>query len=88
MRAARPAQLPGYPGRETFAGPSFHSARWRHDVDLAGKRVALVGSGASAGQIIPEVAATAARLTVFQRSAPYVMPRDDRAYTEDELRFR
>ncbi|MFI1389115.1 flavin-containing monooxygenase [Streptomyces griseoaurantiacus] len=76
----------GIAGRERFTGTWFHSARWRHDVDLTGKRVACVGSGASAAQLIPEVARVADRLTVFQRSAPYVLPRDDRAYTEQERR--
>ncbi|MEU0510850.1 NAD(P)/FAD-dependent oxidoreductase [Amycolatopsis sp. NPDC006125] len=76
----------GIAGRERFTGVSFHSARWRHDVDLTGKRVACVGSSASAAQLIPEIAAVAAKLTVFQRSAPYVLPREDRPYTEAELR--
>ena len=74
----------GISGRESFTGPSFHSAQWRHDVDLTGKRVAVIGNGASAVQLIPEVAKQAAHLEVFQRSANYFVPRQDRAYDEDE----
>ncbi|MQY07634.1 flavin-containing monooxygenase [Actinomadura macrotermitis] len=79
----RPA-LPPIPGRDGFAGESFHSARWDHGADLAGKRVAVVGTGASAVQIVPEIAGTAASLTLFQRSAPYVIPKPDRPYREWE----
>ena len=64
-----------------FAGPSFHSAQWRHDVDLAGKRVAVVGTGASAIQFVPRIRRDAAHVRVFQRSAPYVVPKLDRSYT-------
>ncbi|MCV7351032.1 flavin-containing monooxygenase [Mycobacterium parmense] len=77
---SRPA-LPSIPGLDTFAGPSFHSAQWRHDVDLAGKRVAVLGTGASAIQFVPRIRTTAGHVTVFQRSAPYVVPKLDRAYT-------
>ena len=69
--------LPDIPGRDDFAGPSFHSARWRHDVDLTGKRVAVVGTGASAFQFVPEVAKDAAQLTVFQRTPPWLAPTPD-----------
>lgn len=68
---------PDLPGADDFPGPSFHSAQWNHDVDLAGKRVAVVGSGASVIQFVPEIAKTAGQVTVFQRSAPYVIPRPD-----------
>lgn len=78
---SRPA-LPNIPGLDTYAGPSFHSAQWRHDVDLAGKRVAVLGTGASAIQFVPRIRQTAGHVTVFQRSAPYVVPKVDRAYTE------
>lgn len=74
----------GVEGRESFRGASFHSARWDHDVDLAGKRVACIGNGATAVQFIPEVAEVAAQLTVFQRSANYVVPREDRPYDDEE----
>ncbi|OBH87982.1 4-hydroxyacetophenone monooxygenase [Mycobacterium scrofulaceum] len=77
---SRPA-LPNIPGLDTFAGPSFHSAQWRHDVDLTGKRVAVLGTGASAIQFVPRIRQTAGQVTVFQRSAPYIVPKPDRAYT-------
>jgi cation diffusion facilitator CzcD-associated flavoprotein CzcO len=73
--------IPAFPdieGRSTFKGESFHSARWRHDVDLRGKRVGVIGAGASAVQIIPAIASEVDRLIVFQRSANYVLPRRDR----------
>ena len=70
-------KLPPLAGLETFAGPAFHSARWRHDVDLSGKRVAVIGTGASAIQIIPEIAPQVEQLTVYQRSPPWVLPRND-----------
>ncbi|WP_171206186.1 NAD(P)/FAD-dependent oxidoreductase [Ruegeria sp. HKCCA0235A] len=69
--------IPGIPGADGFSGPSFHSAEWNHDVDLTGKRVAVVGTGASAVQFVPEIAKIADHVTIFQRSAPYVMPRPD-----------
>ncbi len=70
-------KTPPLPGLATFSGSAFHSARWRHDVDLAGKDVAVVGTGASAIQIIPEIAPIVRRLTVYQRSPPWVLPRHD-----------
>jgi cation diffusion facilitator CzcD-associated flavoprotein CzcO len=79
----RPA-LPDIAGRDDFAGPSWHSARWDHDVDLAGQRVAVVGTGASAIQFAPEVARAAAHVDVYQRSAPYVLPKADRPYRHAE----
>ncbi|HEY9244620.1 MAG TPA: NAD(P)/FAD-dependent oxidoreductase [Streptosporangiaceae bacterium] len=78
-------RLPDIPGRDEFAGPSWHSARWDHRVDLAGRRVAVLGTGASAIQFVPEIAKTAAQVTVFQRSAPYILPKADRAYRAREL---
>lgn len=78
---SRPA-YPDIPGSETFAGPSFHSAEWRHDVDLTGKRVAVLGTGASAIQFVPRIREVAAHVTVYQRSAPWVVPKPDRAYTD------
>ena len=65
---------PEIPGLETFAGPAFHSARWCHDVDLAGKRVAVIGTGASAFQFVPEIAPIAESITVFQRNPPWLLP--------------
>ncbi|MFD0484907.1 flavin-containing monooxygenase [Kineococcus sp. GCM10028916] len=72
-------------GLDAFDGPVFHTARWDHSLDLAGARVGVVGTGASAVQVVPRLAAAAAHLTVFQRSAPYVVPRGDRAYSAAEL---
>ncbi|MGO8959560.1 MAG: flavin-containing monooxygenase [Streptosporangiaceae bacterium] len=79
----RPA-LPDISGRDDFAGPSWHSARWNHGVDLSGLRVAVVGTGASAIQFVPEIAKAAAHVDVYQRSAPYVLPKPDRLYRERE----
>ena len=67
-------------GVETFAGHSFHSAEWDHDYDLRGKRVAVIGTGASAVQFVPEIAEQAARLVVFQRTGNWFLPRKNRAY--------
>ena len=67
-------------GSERFGGPIFHSARWDHDVDLAGKRVAVIGTGASTIQIVPAIADRVAQLDVYQRSAPYVIEKKDRAF--------
>ena len=76
---SRPA-FPRLDGAERFAGHSFHSAQWDHDHDLAGKRVAVVGSGASAIQFVPEIAPVAERIHLYQRSAPYVVPKPEREY--------
>jgi len=75
----RPA-LPDITGRDDFARPSWHSARWNHDVDLAGKTVAVIGTGASAIQFVPEVAKIAAHVDVYQRTPPYVLPKPDYPY--------
>ena len=82
-------KMPDIDGIEDFQGKIFHSARWDHSYDLAGKRVAVIGTGASAVQIVPEIAEQAARLDVYQRTAPWVMPRRDRPYTRlERLAFR
>jgi len=73
-------QIPKIAGIDAFRGPSFHSARWRHDVDLAGKRVGVIGNAASAIQFIPEIAKAAGRLTIFQRSANWMIARGDRPF--------
>lgn len=73
--------IPAIPGTDTFTGPAFHSAQWRHDVDLRGKRIAVLGTGASAIQFVPGIQPEAGHVTVFQRSAPYVVPKPDRGYT-------
>ncbi|KOU36379.1 flavin-containing monooxygenase [Streptomyces sp. WM6378] len=74
-------KTPEIPGLSTFPGKVFHSARWDHDYDLRGKRVAMVGTGASAIQIVPSIQPDVARLTLFQRTPPWVMPRMDREIT-------
>ena len=78
---SRPA-VPHLPGLETFAGTVFHSAHWDHAHDLTGRRVAVVGTGASAIQFVPEIAPKVAAMSVFQRSAPYVLHKPDREYGE------
>jgi cation diffusion facilitator CzcD-associated flavoprotein CzcO len=77
-------RVPDIPGLDTFPGKVFHSARWDHDFDLRGKRVAVVGTGASAIQIVPAVQPLAEKLTLFQRTPPWVLPRVDRAITGAE----
>ncbi len=77
--------LPSYPdlsGVEKFEGEVFHSADWNHDYDLEGKRVAVVGTGASAIQFVPQVAKKAARLHLFQRTPPWIQPKPDRPIPE------
>lgn len=77
---SRPA-MPRLEGLERFAGTRFHSAQWDADFDPSGKRIGVIGTGASAIQFIPELAKSAARVDVFQRTPPYVMPKPDRDYT-------
>ncbi|MCB9674543.1 MAG: NAD(P)/FAD-dependent oxidoreductase [Alphaproteobacteria bacterium] len=84
--ALRDPRWPSIPGLETFAGPVVHSARWDPSLELAGKRVGIVGTGASAIQIVPALAGRVARQTVFQRTAPWVKARMDRPFTEGEKR--
>jgi cation diffusion facilitator CzcD-associated flavoprotein CzcO len=72
--------LPGVPDRDAFAGRTFHSAEWDHDYDLRDKRVAVVGTGASAVQFLPEVAKQAAEVVVFQRTGNWFLPRRNRPY--------
>lgn len=67
-------RLPGLPGMDRFEGAQFHSGRWDHAVDLRGKRIAVVGTGASAIQFVPKIAPEAEKLLIFQRSAQYVTP--------------
>jgi cation diffusion facilitator CzcD-associated flavoprotein CzcO len=78
------ASIPDLPGRDSFTGTSFHSLHWDHSHDLAGERVAVIGTGASAVQFIPEIAPLVEHLTVFQRSAPWIVPRLDRNSTRAE----
>ena len=78
---------PAIDGLDSFTGAKFHSARWDHSVSLEGKRIGVVGTGASAIQIVPEMAKIASELVVFQRTAPYMIPRAERAYSEGEKRL-
>ncbi|MEN2419761.1 NAD(P)/FAD-dependent oxidoreductase [Streptomyces rimosus] len=71
-------KVPDVPGLDSFPGKVFHSARWDHDYDLRGKRVAMIGTGASAIQIVPSIQPTVDRLTLFQRTPAWVLPRADR----------
>lgn len=70
--------IPDLPGLSQFEGPRFHSAQWQHDVDLTGKRVAVLGTGASAIQFVPAIQPDVAQLTLFQRTPPWIIPRWDR----------
>ena len=72
--------IPDLPGRDAFDGAQFHSAAWNHAIDLGGKRIAVIGNAASAVQFVPQIAPLAAQLTVFQRSANWLLPRKDRLY--------
>ena len=73
--------LPRLPGLERFGGTTFHSARWDHAYPLQGKRVAVIGTGASAIQFVPRIAPEVALLKVFQRTPPWIVPRHDRPYS-------
>lgn len=77
-------KLPDIPGVETFAGHHFHSANWDHDYALPGKRVAVIGTGASAIQFVPEIAGVPKQLSVFQRTPNWIIPRGDRPYSRFE----
>lgn len=79
--------VPAFPGKDSYSGPSWHSAQWNHDVPLEGKTVGVIGNAASAVQFIPEVAKRAGQLKVFQRSANWMLPKQDRAYKEWEKRL-
>ena len=80
-------KLPAIPGLERFEGPAFHTARWRHDVDLAGKRVAVVGTGCSAIQVVPAIQPVVGKVDVYQRSPGWTIPRMDFAYSERAKRL-
>jgi cation diffusion facilitator CzcD-associated flavoprotein CzcO len=71
--------VPDLPGLDEFPGPVFHSARWDHDLDLTGKRVAVIGTGASAVQFVPQIQPRVERLHLFQRTAQWVLPKPDHA---------
>jgi len=78
--------LPDIKGIQSFGGEIFHTARWNHDYDLTGKEVAVIGTGASGVQVVPSIAPQVARLTVFQRTAAWVMPKHDKVYSETAKR--
>lgn len=80
---------PAYPrldGLENFQGKVFHSQQWDHDYDLKGKRVAVIGTGASAIQFVPEIQPLVAALDLYQRTPPWILPKPDRAISETERR--
>ena len=74
--------IPPIEGIDDFAGPSFHTARWRHDVDLKGKRVAIVGTGCSTIQVAPSIQPDVAQLDIYQRSPGWTIPKMDHEYPE------
>lgn len=77
---------PDIPGLDSFKGAMFHTARWDTDVETKGKRVGIIGTGSTAAQVIPKVAEDAAKLTVFQRTAQWVLPLPNREYSEQSKR--
>jgi cation diffusion facilitator CzcD-associated flavoprotein CzcO len=79
--------IPDIPGLDRFAGPVFHSARWDHSLELAGKRVAVIGTGASAIQIVPSIRPEVEKLVLFQRTPPWIMPRQNRRISGLERRL-
>jgi cation diffusion facilitator CzcD-associated flavoprotein CzcO len=79
--------IPAIPGLDDFEGPAFHTGQWRHDVDLAGKRVAVVGSGCSAIQTVPAIQPIVDHLDVYQRSPGWTIPKMDYAYSERAQRL-
>jgi len=81
------AKLPAIEGLDSFAGPAFHTSQWRHDVELAGKRVAVIGTGCSAIQVVPAIQSSAGQIDVYQRSPGWTMPKMDFAYSERAKRL-
>jgi cation diffusion facilitator CzcD-associated flavoprotein CzcO len=79
--------IPDIPGLESFEGTTFHTADWNHDHDLTGRRVAVLGTGASAIQAVPEIQPIVESLAVFQRTPPWVVPHRDRPITDAERRI-
>ncbi|AYC32644.1 NAD(P)/FAD-dependent oxidoreductase [Pseudomonas cavernae] len=89
MGALSTPSIPKLKGLEKFKGTVFHSQQWNHDFDLTGKRVAVVGTGASAIQFVPQIQQQVAQLDLYQRTAPWIMPKPDRAISERErARFK
>lgn len=77
-------RYPDWPGLSEFAGVAFHTSRWEHDHDLTGKRVAVVGTGSTAAQVVPAIAESAGQLYVFQRQPGWIEPKHERAFTPTE----
>jgi cation diffusion facilitator CzcD-associated flavoprotein CzcO len=89
MGALHVPRYPDLKGVERFKGPAFHSATWDHSVDLDGKNVAVVGTGASSIQFVPQIAPRVGKLSLFQRTPPWIVPRPDFAFSEKwKRRFR
>ncbi|WP_213453718.1 flavin-containing monooxygenase [Rhizomonospora bruguierae] len=80
-------KYPDWPGLDSFQGPVFHTARWDHSVDLRGKRVAVVGTGSTAAQVVPEVAKIAEHVYVFQREPGWINAKNDRDFSSFERRL-
>ena len=80
-------KVPPLPGLDSFEGPSFHTADWRHDVDLAGRRVAVIGTGCSAIQVVPAIQPVVEQVDVYQRSPGWTFPKMDFAYSERAKRL-
>ncbi len=80
-------KLPSAKSTAGFDGPLFHSSQWDENIQLAGKRIGIAGTGASAIQLIPELAKLASELVVFQRSAAWIVPKNDRAYSDEEVEY-
>lgn len=79
--------IPDFPGKDSFAGPAFHTNQWDHSVDLTGKNVSIIGSGASAAQVIPAIASKVNRLNVFQRTPHWVLSRPDKPFSTWQRRM-
>src|SRR5229473_7032714 len=89
MGALHVPHFPELKGLDSFKGSAFHSSSWDHSVDLAGKNVAVVGTGASAIQFVPQIAPRAGKLYLFQRTPPWIVPRLDFVFSEKwRRRFR
>jgi cation diffusion facilitator CzcD-associated flavoprotein CzcO len=89
MGALSTAAIPKVPGIETFTGQVFHSQQWNHDYNLNGKRVAVIGTGASAIQFVPQIQKQVSQLDLYQRTAPWIMPKPDRQISaREQQRFQ
>jgi cation diffusion facilitator CzcD-associated flavoprotein CzcO len=78
--------LPDIKGIQSFGGEIFHTARWNHDFDITGKRVAVIGTGASAVQVVPSIAPQVEKMSVFQRTPAWVVPKPDKKYSDEQRR--